>query len=177
MYRILDATLRLMAPVLSFTIDEAWSHFNRPVGAPTHVFLARLPEAGDFPEDGDLMQSMATFREVRDVVLKSLEDARVAKTIGHPLEARVTVRVKDGGAYDKAVSRFEAILPELFVTSRSAVERVESLPGVDAPAEAVVEPIDEERCARCWNRFEDVGANPNHPDLCARCADVMESNE
>lgn len=173
-YRMLDAMLRLMAPILSFTIEEAWSHFNRPAGSPGSIFLTRLPSASDFPTDPELLSAMAKFREVRDVTLKALESARVAKQIGHPLEAQVTLTVKVGGEYDRVVSRFESIIPELFVVSRVLVQRAESLSSADTIAFAMVEPINDDRCSRCWNRFDSVGTNADHPELCARCADVME---
>jgi len=117
---------------------------------------------------------MTAFLGVRDVVLKALEEARAAKAIGHPLAAAVTVRVQAGTDAERAVRAFESALPELFVVSRVRVDAVPAL-GVDAPAVAEVAAIDGPRCARCWNFAESVGADARHDDLCARCADVLET--
>ncbi len=173
-WRILDGCLRLMAPVLSFTVEEAWGHFRKPAGSPDSVFLTRLPTATDFPTDDALAATMTTFRGVRDVVLKALEEARAAKHIGHPLAATVTVRVQADTDSERAVRFFETALPELFVVSRVAVESVPGL-GTDAPAVASVAPIEGTRCARCWNFAKSVGADKRHGDLCGRCADVLET--
>ncbi|HOD01001.1 MAG TPA: class I tRNA ligase family protein, partial [Myxococcota bacterium] len=173
-YRMLDAMIRLMAPVLSFTMEEAWSHHRRMPGSPDSVLLSGLPCADAFPKEAELLADMALLREVRDVVLKNLEEKRAARDIGHPLEASVLVRVKAGGEHDRVVARFADILPELFVVSRTTVERVDSI-APDVAAEAVVTPIVGERCARCWNYFETVGSVESHPDLCTRCADVIDS--
>ncbi len=173
-YRMLDATIRLLAPVLSFTMEEAWSHHRRLPGAPDSVMLTRLPSADEFPVDQALLDDMAAFRAVREVVLKNLETARTAREIGHPLEASLALKVKAGSEFDRVVTRFESILPELFVVSRVAVERVAAVAD-DAPAEAVVTPLKTQRCARCWNYFESVGTVDGHPDLCARCATVIDA--
>lgn len=173
-YRILDGFLKLLAPVLSFTMEEAWSHHRRMPGSPESILLTRLPNASDYPSDPDLLAEMVTFRQVRDVVLKTLENARTAKEIGHPLQASVLIKVKEGSEHDRIVSKFETILPELFVVSRTSVERVASLEG-DAVAEVVVTPLTSTRCSRCWNYFESVGTIDGYPDLCARCAEVIEA--
>jgi len=173
-YRILDATLRLLAPVLSFTMEEAWSHHHRMAGAPESIMLTRLPDPEDFPTDQALLDDMSLFRQVREVVLKTLEQSRTSREIGHPLQASVALEVRQGSEFDRVVTRFEPILPELFVVSRVVVKRTESV-GSDVPAVVTVTPIDATRCGRCWNYFESVGTVPGHPDLCSRCAEVLSA--
>ena len=173
--RILEGTLSLMAPILSFTAEEAYSHLNKVDGAPDSIFLVPFPAATDFPDDPDLRSDIDSFLEVRAVVLKKLEEARAAKVLGHPLEAFVTVTVKTGGTFDAVLRRFEAALPELFVVSRVCVKRADDLPGVDGPADVSVERIAGTRCGRCWNYAMDVGSTETTPDLCGRCADVLQA--
>jgi isoleucyl-tRNA synthetase len=173
-WRLLEGLLRMMAPILSFTIEEAWSYLAKTPGMPRSVLLARLPEASDYPKDEALLADMKALLEVRGVVLKRLEEARASKVIGHPLEANVVLRVRAGGQWNQAVTRFEAVLPELFVVSGVSVERPEALPGVDGPAEVVVDRSGASRCARCWGYYESVGTDQARPDLCARCSNVME---
>ncbi len=173
--RILEGSLSLLAPILSFTAEEAYGHLPKAPDAPDSIFLVPLPSASDFPDDADLRGDMTTFLEVRGVVLKKLEEARAAKLLGHPLEARVTLKVKAGSAHDTVLRRFAAVLPELFVVSRVAVERADALSAVDGPVEVGVERIEGTRCGRCWNYTEDVGGQEGAPDLCGRCADVLKA--
>jgi isoleucyl-tRNA synthetase len=112
---------------------------------------------------------------VRAVVLKKLEDARAAKVLGHPLEARVRVTVQSGGTYDAVLRRFEAALPELFVVSAVVVQRADALLGVDGPAGVSVERIEGIRCGRCWTYAPEVGSRALTPDLCDRCAGVLQA--
>lgn len=175
-WQILDGCLRLMAPLLSFTVEEAWGHFGKKADAPDSVFLTSLPDASDYPTDPELMTTMAQFFEVRDIVLKALEESRAAKLIGHPLAAAVHLQLVADSEHQKAVMYFGKDLPELLAVSRVTLENVASLPP-DTIAVAQVTPITDERCPRCWNHALTIGTDPNHPELCARCAEAIRSIE
>ncbi len=90
LYRLLDALVRLLAPLISFTAEEVWSHMNRPGS----VHTAYFPEpseltAGLNDAARKRTENWGRLIEVRDLVLKSLEAARNEKLIGAPLEARL----------------------------------------------------------------------------------------
>jgi len=171
-YLMLDGLLRMLAPVLSFTAEEAYGFLPKKPGAPASVLLTPLPEPSDYPSDPALSDTMDRFLEVRTIVLKALEEARTSKRIGHPLEANVTVRVAAGSKFCDAMTTFADWLPELFVVSQAHFESVERL-ATDGVAEAVVDIATGGRCQRCWNYRDAV--DPERPDarICPRCADVL----
>ncbi len=89
MYRILDSLVRLIAPVLSFTADEAWQYLPGEHEASVH--LASFPALQPELKDDTLVERWERIMKVRAEVSKALEQARVAKIIGHSLDARVVI--------------------------------------------------------------------------------------
>jgi isoleucyl-tRNA synthetase len=164
LYRLLDALVRILAPLMSFTAEEVWTHMGREGS----VHLALFPEpselSGGIP--GEMRKRLPNWDrllEVRDGVLKSLEAARNEKLIGAPLEAQV--RISANGNLLPLLEEYAAQLPELFVVS-SATLQVATEPQVStevARAEGI-------KCERCWKYTTDVGSDPQYPTVCARCA-------
>lgn len=171
-HRILKETISLLAPVLSFTAEEAWNHLPHSEGDPDSVFWTRLPEPGGHGSDAELTAHMAALMAVRDVALKELETARTDKLIGHPLEAALSIKVAAGSEYARSLDRFSDWLEDFFVVSRVTVEPVDGLAG-DAAAEVAVSHAPGGRCERCWIWSEDLGQNGEHPGLCPRCTEVV----
>lgn len=173
---ILEVLVRVLSPILSFTCDEVWEHFppayREAGGRVWNVQLAGWPHARDFvpslPEAIEaeaLMANWATIMGVREAVTKALEEARNEKTINKSQEAAVTVT-----APAEVLSVCKAFAPEVFeelfiVSSVSFVEGSEVSVSV-AVAEG-------EKCPRCWN-IRELGGNPNYPDVCKRCGDVLD---
>ncbi|HTN52148.1 MAG TPA: isoleucine--tRNA ligase [Anaeromyxobacter sp.] len=158
---IAQDVIRLLAPVLSFTASEAWGHLpGRPVDS---VFLAGLPRR-EPPADAEALEARyGRLFEVRAVVQGKLEEARRAKLIGAGLEAMVTVRAE--GETARLLEEARAELPALFIVSKVVLE-----PG---PLSVEVARAPGVKCERCWTYTEDVGANPQHPTLCAKCAGAL----
>ncbi|HEX5044889.1 MAG TPA: isoleucine--tRNA ligase [Candidatus Polarisedimenticolaceae bacterium] len=165
LHRLAVDLCRLMAPVLAFTAEEIWQELEALAGRPR--FGTRSVHAETFPEavvpevDPALLARWDRLAGIREEVARALEGARRARTLGSSLEARVTVR---GDADTLAFLRsFEPGLRFLFITS-----------GVDL-AEGPALEVDVTRapgtkCERCWSITEDVGADPDLPGTCARCA-------
>lgn len=167
-YKILRALLTMAAPILSFTCEEAWAHLPKKSDDPSSVFLAPFPEPTDFgARDERLMALMRAVLEVRDQVLSEIERLRVAKQIGHSLEAMVTITSPPSGPLTEALRHFEKWLPELFIVSKVVLRTgTFSVMVAHAPGK---------KCARCWNWSEEVGLlAPEYDDLCPRCTDVMK---
>jgi isoleucyl-tRNA synthetase len=166
LFRIHYALLRLLAPILSYTAEEAWGYTPLPAGAPESVHLAEFPAPGEVTEGITEAQRAAFAKwdrlmEVREAVLKALEEARQAKVIGAPLEAKVTL----AGA-DAVTREYAAELPAVFIVSEvelrgSAEFRVEV-----TRASGV-------KCERCWKYTHDVGADAGLPTVCAACAGAV----
>jgi isoleucyl-tRNA synthetase len=153
--------VRLLAPVLSFTAEEAWGFFPAPPAE--SVFFAGFPERARPSDAAALEARYGRLFDVRTAVQKALEEARKAKLIGSGLDAKVTVRA-DG----EALAFLEAAgaeLATLFIVSK--VELAKGAFGVEVAKAAGT------KCARCWGYYEDVGHDPRHPELCAKCAAAL----
>jgi isoleucyl-tRNA synthetase len=165
-WHITQALLRVMAPILSFTAEEAWAVFAGPEGYAesdetifTQVYYA-LPEVADRDM---LLAKYAALREVRTDVTKQLEEVRTAGGIGSSLQAEI--EIKASGDKFKLLNGLDDDLKYVFITSAAKVTEVAS-----AADEAVtVTPSAHQKCERCWHYRADVGAHADHPGLCGRC--------
>ena len=165
-WHITQSLLRLMAPILSFTAEEAWSFFagKEAFEASGETIFSQtyyaLPEVGDAEA---LLAKFAVLHEVRAAVTKQLEEVRIAGSIGSSLQAEVELKVS-GEKADLLESLGED-LKFVLITSAASVTRVAS-----AEAEGVVvTPSTQQKCERCWHYRADVGSHPEHPGLCGRC--------
>ncbi len=162
-----------LAPVLAFTAEEAW--LERFPSDDDSVHLRQFPEVPSAWRDDALAARWQRIRAIRRVVTGALEVERREKRIGSSLQAHVRVFV---GADDARL--LDGVdLAELAITSDAALA-TEAAPDDaftldDEPGVAVVATLAAgEKCARCWRVLDEVGAVSGTPDLCARCADVVE---
>ena len=174
MYRILDALTRLIAPVLSFTADEIW--WCLPGGREASVHLATFPKIETSLLDAALEARYEQILMVRSDVSKVLEVARIAKTIGHSLDARVTIYAPVGPWRD-LLTAYGDELATLFIVSQVVLAEIAPGSGVDGEElkELVihVEKAAGDKCERCWNYSTHVGTSSAHPALCPRCEAVI----
>jgi isoleucyl-tRNA synthetase len=158
MYHIVEAMVRWLAPVLSFTAEEIWSHLPGPREASVfHALWHALPEVPAENIDWEALLAL------RAEVTRELERLREAGEIGSPLEAEVDILCP---AAEQA--RYAVLGDELrffFITSAA---RVVIDPGVETRS-VRVRPTAAPKCVRCWHRREDVGTHAAHPELCGRC--------
>jgi isoleucyl-tRNA synthetase len=176
LYRIADSLARMLATILAFTADEIWENLPSDERAPRapSVHLALLPTSGGDANNPELLTSWAHLFGYRDVVLGKLEEARVAKTIGSSLEARVEVSA-GSEAYDK-LKRHADDLRYLFIVSE--VELLEPNAQMEANAiEVTVARAHGEKCERCWNYSTRVGESSRHPTVCERCVAALQEIE
>ena len=167
-YRLLDALVRLLAPIMSFTADEVWTHMGRSGSVHTTYF----PEASDLSGGlaMDARKRAANWdrlMEVRTDVLKSLETARNDKLIGAPLQARI--RLSANGDLYPLLAEYAPELPGLFIVSQVDVQ-----PGQADQVGITVERAAGTKCERCWKYTTDVGSNANYPTICGPCADAVD---
>ncbi len=176
-YRILDAMVRLLAPVLAFTSDEIWQAMPHKTGDDgRHVMLNDMPKPwADAVFDEATAQRWEKALALREDVNKALELARTEKVVGKPLDAKVTLYVSEQAAADFAQIQ-DIDLPGLCIVS--ALEVIsgegagyagEAFPGVTVAVSACETP----KCCRCWTHSITVGMDDAHPELCARCASVV----
>ena len=162
LYKILDVVVRELAPLIPFTAEEIWSHFK---GDGSSVHLSGWPEIDEKVMDPALEERWEKLRQLRDEVLKSLEEKRAAKVIGSPLEAKIKLYIKDDLEYN-SLNQYLKDLPSIFIVSKVEVEK-------SAEKKIEVAKSDGKKCSRCWNWRDSVGKDKDHPTLCKRCLDVV----
>ncbi|QEM67077.1 isoleucine--tRNA ligase [Geobacter sp. FeAm09] len=173
MYRILDTLLRLIAPVLSFTADEAWQYL--PGEHEDSVHLAAFPKLQPEAKDDKLVERWERIMKVRAEVSKALEQARVAKTIGHSLDAGVTICAEP--ELLAFLREYAADLAAIFIVSKVSLVDVmegeshtaEILPGLRVQVSAAPG----EKCERCWCYSEELGQDASHPAICPKCTKAV----
>jgi len=153
--------VRLFAPILSFTAEEAWVHLTGV--ADDSVLLHTWHEFPSQPDAQALMRRWTRLRELRSQVQRSLEESRARGEIGSSLAAAVEIRIN--GEDFVLLESLEDDLRLVIVTSEARVVRVES------PQEerVIVTPSAHPKCERCWHYRQDVGSGTDHPTLCSRC--------
>ncbi len=174
LYHILEAMVRWLAPILSFTAEEIWRHM--PGQRTDSVFLATWYEDLFALESDDSLNADYWERviRVRDVVSKALEKLRVAGGIGGSLNAEVVLYCDPILLQD--LSRLQDELRYVLITSEARIQAAEQRPehAVATALEGLwiaVYPSTESKCVRCWHQREDVGSNHEYPEICARCVD------
>jgi isoleucyl-tRNA synthetase len=165
-WHITQSLLRLIAPMLSFTAEEAWAAFAdaQAFAASDETIFTQtyytLPTVDGAPQ---LLAKYGTLREVRAEVTRELEEVRGAGGIGSSLQAEVALKAH-GGRYE-ALSGLADDLKFVLITSAATVSEVAT-----AGEESVtVTPSAYRKCERCWHYRADVGATAEHPGLCGRC--------
>jgi isoleucyl-tRNA synthetase len=175
-YDILSALLRLLAPILSFTAEEAWRHL--PGGKAESIHLERFPEVPLSWLDDTLEQEWKRLLEVRREIAKALETARARGLIGSGLEAAVTVAQAPEDLPD-LLARKRDLLPIVLIVSQVSLEPDREPAAVQYESQEIpglVIGVDHARgakCARCWMWSERIGADAEHPTLCERCVAVL----
>lgn len=176
--KIADSLVKISAPVLAFTAEEAYSYLPKDRFSEPSVHLCRMPEFDPAYVDLNLKEEWDKLRGLRQEVAKALEAARTDKLIGGSLEAKVTIYAPEAAL--GVLSAYRAELEAIFIVSEVEVVR----PGVARPdgvwrsqnltdLAVLVTRAKGEKCARCWNRRSEVGVNQEYPDLCDRCVMVI----
>jgi len=161
LYHTTQSLLRLFAPLLSFTAEEAWGHFGKiPADS---VFLHALYELPAIPNAKQLKVRWELIREVRAEVQKELEALRVKGEIGSSLAAEVEISAA-GDRYD-ALAGLGDDLRFVLITSAARADKAAN----GAPQSNVVRASGHAKCPRCWHYRADVGADSTHSELCGRC--------
>lgn len=170
LYHISQAFVRWMAPILSFTAQEAWGEI--PEQAHQYVFTAEwyaVPVVTVAAKISDT--DWQTILQVKAAVNKQIETARNAKLIGANLSAQVTLWADDGlnTVLEKLGDELRFVLITSAATVRAFAEQGEATEVTGLRVQ--VSPADGVKCARCWHVRPDVGTHASHPEICGRCVD------
>jgi isoleucyl-tRNA synthetase len=161
LYRVFHALLRLTAPILAFTCEEAWLVFPKGQGDADSVHVSHFPKAEDLRAHVTAVEEnwnrLLAFREL---TRPALETAKIGASLGAKLV--ITAPAEDY----QLLSDYAASLPAIFIVSQVELK---------AGAETLVEvlPADGVKCERCWKYTLDTGANEKFPTACAACASAV----
>jgi len=178
MYRIAEALVRWLAPILSFTAEEIWQALPGQRGDSVlfETWYDGLAATQAAPEQ---RRWWADLLAIRDTASRVLEGMRKAERIGAALEAKLVLH-----ADTATQARYADVAGELrffFITSEFTL--APSTPRADDAARAELDGAEAwisaevsaaAKCVRCWHRRDDVGSHAGHPELCGRCVSNVE---
>ena len=190
-WKITEALVRLVAPILTFTADEVWGYLPQVEGREVSVHLAEFPKAEELGnKDEALLKDWRELLFVRDLALKALEAKRKADEIGKALEAKVRIgyRAHNGEpvAYGRILLKCESMLKELLNVSQVELVEIngiwhgattkEKFELMEKAGVAVlgVDPADGIKCERCWNYRTDTAQYGPWANVCGRCFSALD---
>ncbi len=176
MYTTAVALTKLMTPVLPHTTEEIWEFLKDPED---YVQLAEMPEVRQYDNEDEILANWGKFMDVRDDVLKALEEARDKNMIGKPSEAALTVYAS--ADTQDLLESLNTNLATVLLVSQLEVKNLD-----DAPSDAekfdqqglalVVKPAEGKTCERCRLVRKDVGSDPDYPTFCKSCAEIVRAD-
>lgn len=172
MYHVMEALVRWLAPITSYTADEIWQYMP---GERSESVLLETWYQGLFPLADDAMfcnTDWETIMSVREAVSKRLEQLRKSDVIGASLNAEVTLYCSKD--YASVLNKLGDELHFIFITSQAQVLAIEEAQSDTTETEldglkVKVVASEHEKCVRCWHYREDIGSHDEHPELCERC--------
>jgi isoleucyl-tRNA synthetase len=183
MYHIVDALVRMLAPILVHTTEEAWCVMQYKSADLESVHLTEMPQVDDSIDTAESEKQWEKIMSLRDEVLGKLEDLRQNKIINSNQEAFVSIRTPDSDLLSLIKDRLKkeefaslCIVSEIEIGEPTGVyfegddyKNITKETGNDIEARK----SQNQKCARCWNYWPSVGKNTDHPDLCQRCVEVI----
>ncbi|MBV36697.1 MAG: isoleucine--tRNA ligase [Rickettsiales bacterium] len=178
LYHIVEALVRWMAPILSFTANEIWPLLPKPANGEREksVFISEWYQ-GLFPmENAEISaQDWELISTVKNAINKAIEVKRKDGAIGGSLQAEVTIHADD--KLHAVLSKLEDELRFVFITSQAKLVKDDAGEATDVEGlKLTITASDAEKCERCWHHREDVGSNSEHPTICSRCVENVVGN-
>ncbi len=171
LFTIARDLLSLLAPVLSFTAEEAWGYLPAYAGKPESVFLSDIPAPADLPGAAGIAARWERILALRAEIAQPLEAARKEKVIGSDQDALVTV---SPGPFADLFETHPDEIRDVLIVSGIEVGEVAGADVYESAAfpglKAKVGKAPWGKCERCWNHTPAVGTILGAPELCARCA-------
>jgi isoleucyl-tRNA synthetase len=177
-HHIFHALVRLLAPVLTFTCDEAWAYATAKVEyTDDSIHLQDWPVAPASWTHADTEADIAALLKVRAQVNEAIEPHRAAGKLGKSLDAAVTLTAAPGSPEFRVLEKHRGFLAELFIVSHVTLAPSAAAAAEGAPTVSVsVQPCSElgfVRCPRCWRWVPALEATA-HGDLCPRCVAALK---
>ncbi|KAF1077679.1 isoleucine--tRNA ligase [Halodesulfovibrio sp. MK-HDV] len=182
MLHIVTLLVRNMAPVLSFTAEEVFKYIPEGLKPEVEtVFALSSKDLQLFSISDEERANWETMLQVRSEMTKAIEPVRKEGIVGHPLDTHITLYMAAPIA-----EKLEALKTDLrsnFIVSQLSTAALEDAPA-DAFASDIVEGLkitvakaEGEKCERCWIYSNELGSNSEHPTICPRCTNVLQTTE
>ncbi|MGM0440810.1 MAG: isoleucine--tRNA ligase [Elusimicrobiota bacterium] len=176
-----EELLKLIAPVLTHTAEEAWQKYLKEQGLkdqyPESILLCEIKE--DIPDkwnNSELAKNWDSIIELRDIVLKEIEKAKEEEIVKDPLETSVTIKT-DSKKLLKYFKNVPGDWKEYFIVSEVNFKKEDIDRGIkflSGKISVEIKHAHGEKCERCWMITENVGESREHPGLCKRCVDIVK---
>ena len=155
----LDTLVKLWAPFLCYTTEEVWEHFNNDEAESVHY--CHFPEVHTYANEQELKDTFTSLLDVRDAVMKALEESRSEKTIGTAQEAHAVIECTKA---DKELleGTLKEDVAQWLIVSKATLKEAET-------NKVSILKATGDKCPRCWNYTEEADEN----GLCPRCHRVM----
>jgi isoleucyl-tRNA synthetase len=169
-HHIFNTLVRLLAPILSFTTDEAWAHATTGTDfCDQPIHLQDWPEIPAAWSNAEIAQTVGTLLQVRSLVTEAIEPARQEGKIGKSLDAAVSLQIPGDDPRREVLVKHQDFLPELFIVSHVVL--------TDGGGELKIsvqhcEELGFHRCPRCW-RWVPALQKTDQGDICPRCAEAL----
>ena len=165
-YENLSVLVRLLTPIIPHTTEEVYSHMQE---AEESVYLTDLPVSRRFANSNALINKYEAFKDLRNDVLKALEEARNVKIIGKSLASKVVI--KPAEATLKLLNSINFDLEKIFIVSEFVVTN-EDIDGSEYPSGIIrIEARKGHICSRCWKTVDEL----NEDELCERCDNIIKT--
>ena len=163
LFHITQSFLRLMAPFLSFTAEEAWKIFAHNTSSKDTIFTEEFYQLPEISSAETLIKKWAQIRQMRSDITKAIENEREAGKVGSSLQAEIHIVASPADA--ALLQSLGNDLRFITITSSATVEAKDGVTDILVS----VKSSDHEKCGRCWHYRDDVGHDQEHPTLCGRC--------
>ena len=171
MYEILQALVRILAPMTCFTAEEIWKFMpHKDNEKLDSVMLSYYPEINEKYNNKELEEKWNKIIKIKELVSKKLEEARSEKVIGHSLNAKVTLYAEKD-EYEFLLENKE-LLMTVFIVSGLEIEKNERKN--EEKIGVKVEVADGKKCERCWMYSTTVGDDKENPNICHRCSEALK---
>lgn len=163
----------VMSPILSFTADEIWEYIPKFEEKKEFVFLETFPPLMEV--DKGLLNKFDRLIDIKKDVNKAIELARAEKVVGHSLDARVEIYLKNE---DIDMCKVDEGIEKIFIVSEFVINEFDKAPvdafvSDDGNVKVKVFASSLPKCDRCWVRSDTIGQNKEHPTLCKRCIENL----
>jgi isoleucyl-tRNA synthetase len=171
---VIEAMVRWIAPILSFTADEIWKEIAGEREA--NVFVAEWYQLPAMPADSFADSYWGLIAQVKDAVNKVLEAKRTAGEVGGSLGAEVILYCDE--KLQDELSKLANELRFVLITSTAEIRPLAEAQNAEvtdvAGLQVAVKKSEHAKCERCWHHRADVGANTAHPTVCLRCVENVD---